>query len=126
MPDASAAGPLAWPQPKSTLPDRPLDPRFAAGSAYVDGAFCPIEEARIPQLDWGFLRSDACQETISAWDGAFFRLTDHLELCNAIGIAAAEGALTPEQVRAAACPPGDDITAEEQESAEREGIFACR
>jgi hypothetical protein len=114
MPDASAAGPLSWPQPKSTLTDQPLDPRFAAGSAYVDGAFCPIEEARIPLLDWGFLRPDACQEAISAWDGAFFRLTDHLELCNAVGIAAA------------ACPPGDDITAEAQESAEREGLFACR
>ena len=79
MPDSSPVGPLAWPQPKSTLPDQPLDPRFAAGSAYVDGEFCPIEEARIPLLDWGFLRSDACQETISAWDGAFFRLPDHLE-----------------------------------------------
>ena len=69
---------LAWPQ-KTDAPDRPLDLRFRAGSAYVDGDFCPIEEARIPLLDWGFLRSDACQETISAWDGAFFRLDDHLE-----------------------------------------------
>ncbi len=79
MSDAASAGPLVWPQTRSTLPDRPLDARFTAGSAYVDGDFCPIEEARIPLLDWGFLRSDACQETISAWDGAFFRLADHLE-----------------------------------------------
>jgi branched-chain amino acid aminotransferase len=45
----------------------------------VDSAFCPIGEARIPLLDLGFLRSDACQDTVSVWDGAFFRLDDHLE-----------------------------------------------
>jgi branched-chain amino acid aminotransferase len=51
---------------------------FAAGCAFVDDAFVPIEEARIPMLDWGFLRSDACQDTVSAFDGSFFRLEDHL------------------------------------------------
>lgn len=51
---------------------------FNDGIAYVDGAFCPINEARISLLDWGFLRSDACQDTVSVWDGAFFRLDDHL------------------------------------------------
>lgn len=54
------------------------DPRFAAGIAFIDGVFVPIDEARIPILDWGFLRSDACQDTVSAWDGAYFRLEDHL------------------------------------------------
>jgi branched-chain amino acid aminotransferase len=48
------------------------------GAAYVDGKIVPIAEARIPLLDWGFLRSDACQETISVWRGNFFRLDDHL------------------------------------------------
>jgi branched-chain amino acid aminotransferase len=57
----------------------PVDPRFAQGAAYVDGEFCPIAEAKLPLLDWGFLRSDACQETVSAWDGKFFRLQDHLD-----------------------------------------------
>lgn len=52
--------------------------RFAAGIALVDGAFVPIDEARIPMLDWGFLRSDAVQDTISVTGGAFFRLHDHL------------------------------------------------
>lgn len=52
---------------------------FKEGIAHVDGAFCPVGEARIPLLDWGFLRSDACQDTVSIWDGAFFRLDDHLE-----------------------------------------------
>ena len=53
--------------------------KFKDGIAHVDGAFCPINEARISLLDWGFLRSDACQDTVSVWDGAFFRLDDHLQ-----------------------------------------------
>jgi branched-chain amino acid aminotransferase len=77
MSPSDSKNPLVWPESQDT-PDRPMDPRYRAGSAYIDGDFCPIEEARIPLLDWGFLRSDACQETISAWDGAFFRLDDHL------------------------------------------------
>lgn len=70
---------LFWPAPTAEVPDHPKSAIFAAGSAYVDGKIVPIEEARLPLLDWGFLRSDACQETISAWDGKFFRLQDHLE-----------------------------------------------
>jgi branched-chain amino acid aminotransferase len=70
---------LVWPTPQANFVAQPVELRFAAGAAYVDGQFCPIEEARIPLLDWGFLRSDACQETISVWDGSFFRLQDHLD-----------------------------------------------
>ncbi|MGI9434322.1 MAG: aminotransferase class IV [Geminicoccaceae bacterium] len=54
-------------------------PAYAEGIAHVDGEFCPVAEARLPLLDWGFLRSDACQDTVSVWAGAFFRLEDHLE-----------------------------------------------
>lgn len=70
---------LVWPAPQAGVPRQPVEQRFAGGAAYVDGRFCPIEEARIPLLDWGFLRSDACQETVSVWEGSFFRLQDHLE-----------------------------------------------
>ncbi len=52
---------------------------FKDGASFVEGAFCPIHEARISLLDWGFLRSDACQDTVSVWNGAFFRLEDHLQ-----------------------------------------------
>ncbi|MAA89064.1 MAG: branched-chain amino acid transferase [Deltaproteobacteria bacterium] len=52
---------------------------YQSGIAYTDGSFCPIEEARIPILDWGFLRSDANQDTVSVWNGMFFRLEDHLD-----------------------------------------------
>ncbi|HYZ04672.1 MAG TPA: hypothetical protein VE691_06245, partial [Rubrobacter sp.] len=32
---------------------------YADGAAFVDGRFLPVAEARVPILDWGFLRSDA-------------------------------------------------------------------
>jgi hypothetical protein len=70
---------LVWPALKASFSPRPVEQRFTAGAAYVDGRFCPSEDARIPLLDWGFLRSDACQETISVWDRSFFRLQDQLE-----------------------------------------------
>jgi len=77
--NARARGTLVWPVTSTGFPSRPVEPRFTAGAAYVDGRFCPVEEARITLLDWGFLRSDACQDTISVWDGSFFRLQDHLD-----------------------------------------------
>ena len=49
------------------------------GIAFVEGEYLPIGEAKIPILDWGFLRSDANQDTISVWKGIFFRLEDHLD-----------------------------------------------
>ena len=53
-------------------------PEFANGVAFVAGEYVPVDEARIPLLDWGFLRSDANQDTISVWKGLVFRLDDHL------------------------------------------------
>ena len=49
------------------------------GAAFIDGEYVPIAEARIPILDWGFLRSDATYDVVSVWDGRFFRLEDHLD-----------------------------------------------
>lgn len=56
-----------------------LESPFADGSAFVDGRFVPIGEARVPILDWGFLRSDATYDVVSVWEGHFFRLDDHIE-----------------------------------------------
>ena len=50
----------------------------SVGAAFVDGAIRDIGEARISILDFGFLRSDACQDTISVWSGRFFCLEEHL------------------------------------------------
>jgi branched-chain amino acid aminotransferase len=52
---------------------------YADGAAFVDGRFVPIAEARIPILDWGFLRSDATYDVAHVWRGSFFRLEDHLD-----------------------------------------------
>jgi branched-chain amino acid aminotransferase len=53
--------------------------RFEAGAAFVDGGYVPIDEARISILDTGFSRSDVTYDVVAVWDGAFFRLADHLE-----------------------------------------------
>ena len=39
----------------------------------------PVGEARVPILDWGFLRSDATYDVVHVWKGRFFRLDDHLD-----------------------------------------------
>ena len=49
------------------------------GAAYIDGAFVPIAEAKIPVLDWGFLRSDCTYDVVHVWGGRFFRLDHHLD-----------------------------------------------
>ena len=53
--------------------------RFADGIAFIDGAYVPVAEAKLPLLDYGFLRSGACQDTISVWKGQYFRREDHLD-----------------------------------------------
>ncbi|MDQ4128894.1 MAG: aminotransferase class IV [Actinomycetota bacterium] len=52
---------------------------YAHGAAFVEGRFVPVAEARIPILDWGFLRSDATYDVVHVWRGSFFRLEDHLD-----------------------------------------------
>lgn len=56
---------------------RPED--FRDGAAFIDDAFVPIGEARIPILDRGFTRSDATYDVTHVWKGYIFRFDDHLE-----------------------------------------------
>lgn len=57
-----------------------MDPAdFSQGCAWQRGEFIPIARAAIPITDWGFLRSDAAYDVVTAWDGAFFRLDAHLD-----------------------------------------------
>src|SRR3954451_24451490 len=51
---------------------------WSAGAAYVDGSFVPVGEARIPVTDWAYRRSDVTYDVVGVWNGAFFRLDDHL------------------------------------------------
>ena len=55
------------------------DNPYKDGGAFTGDKYWPIAEAKIPILDWGFLRSDANQDTVSVWNGLFFRLEDHLD-----------------------------------------------
>jgi branched-subunit amino acid aminotransferase/4-amino-4-deoxychorismate lyase len=52
---------------------------LAHGVAYVDGAYVPVNEARIPLLDQGFMKGDLTYDVPAIWDGRFFRLDDHLD-----------------------------------------------
>lgn len=54
-------------------------PNMSDGVAFVQGRYVPIADASIPMTDWGFLRSDACYDVVTVWDGRFFRLDAHLE-----------------------------------------------
>jgi branched-chain amino acid aminotransferase len=52
---------------------------YPEGAAFIDGEVVPIAEARIPILDWGFLRSDCTYDVVHVWNGRFFRLDHHLD-----------------------------------------------
>ncbi|MGI9380790.1 MAG: aminotransferase class IV [Methyloligellaceae bacterium] len=49
------------------------------GVGYANGRFIDIEEAAVPLVDWGFIRSDATYDVVGVWNGRFFRLEDHLD-----------------------------------------------
>ena len=59
--------------------DETPPPAFPPGTAYIDGRFCPISEAKISVLDWGLLRSDATYDVVHVWRRRFFRLDAHLD-----------------------------------------------
>jgi branched-chain amino acid aminotransferase len=48
------------------------------GAAWIDGRYMPLEEAAIPVTDFAYRRSDVTYDVVGVWDGAFFRLGDHL------------------------------------------------
>ena len=52
---------------------------WQAGAAYIDGRFMPVGEATIPVTEWGYRRSDVTYDVVSVWDGAFFKLDDHMK-----------------------------------------------
>lgn len=67
---AAVRAPSAPDQGVGTHPD---------GAAFIDGDYVPIAEARIPILDWGFVRSDCTYDVVHVWNGRFFRLDHHLD-----------------------------------------------
>src|SRR5512142_484284 len=46
---------------------------------YLNGQFMPIEEARVPVLDRGFIFGDGVYEVIPVYSRRAFRLAEHLK-----------------------------------------------
>ncbi|MEM7056245.1 MAG: aminotransferase class IV [Pseudomonadota bacterium] len=51
---------------------------WTKGAAWMDSKVIPIAEAKIGVTDWGVTRSDITYDVASVWEGAFFRLQDHV------------------------------------------------
>lgn len=47
--------------------------------AYLNDEYLPLEQARVPVLDRGFLFADGVYEVIPVYGGRLFRLTEHLD-----------------------------------------------
>src|SRR4029450_8532540 len=47
---------------------------WPGGAAWIDGRYCPIEDARISVLDLGVTRSDCTYDVVHVWEGRFYRL----------------------------------------------------
>ena len=54
-------------------------PPWPAGAAWIDGRYCPIEDAKISVLDLGVTRSDCTYDVVHVWQGRFYRLGAHLD-----------------------------------------------
>jgi branched-chain amino acid aminotransferase len=54
-------------------------PPWPSGAAWIDGRYCPIEDAKISVLDLGVTRSDAAYDVVHVWRRRFYRLNDHLD-----------------------------------------------
>ncbi|MDC0226705.1 aminotransferase class IV [Alphaproteobacteria bacterium] len=52
---------------------------FPKGIAWIDNEFVDISKAKIPILDWGFLRSDATYDVVHVWNERFFLLDNHVD-----------------------------------------------
>ena len=62
-----------------TEPGAAPRPPWPGGAAWIDGRYCPIEEAKISVLDLGVTRSDCTYDVVHVWRGRFYRLEDHLD-----------------------------------------------
>lgn len=51
----------------------------AAPTVYLNGEYLPLDQARVPVLDRGFLFGDGVYEVIPVYGGRLFRLEQHLE-----------------------------------------------
>ncbi len=69
-------------------------------TAYLNGSFLPLEDARVPVMDRGFLFGDGVYEVIPVYGGRLFRLAQHLQrLQNSLDGVRIGNPLTPDAWR---------------------------
>src|SRR5258707_15509295 len=56
----------------------PVQAPWPAGAAWIDGRYCPVEEAKVSVLDLGVTRSDCTYDVVHVWRGRFYRLDAHV------------------------------------------------
>jgi branched-chain amino acid aminotransferase len=44
-------------------------PPWPGGAAWMNGRYCSVEEARMPVLDLGVIRSDGIYDAVHVWNG---------------------------------------------------------
>jgi D-alanine transaminase len=67
------------------------------GEVYLNGEYTPLEEARVPVMDRGFLFGDGVYEVIPVYGGQAFRLAQHMQrLDNSLQAIRMENPLQPE------------------------------
>ena len=54
-------------------------PSPGSGVAFIEGRFCPIEEAKISVIDMAVTKGDSTYDVVHVWKGRFYRLDDHLD-----------------------------------------------
>ena len=65
---------------------------------YLNGEYLPLEQARVPVLDRGFIFGDGVYEVIPAYGGRLFRLPQHLQrLHDSLAAIRIDNPLTDEQ-----------------------------
>jgi hypothetical protein len=52
---------------------------LSVARVYLNGEYLPLEEARVPVLDRGFLFGDGVYEVIPVYGGRPFRLAEHMD-----------------------------------------------
>jgi branched-chain amino acid aminotransferase len=52
---------------------------WPGGAAWINGRYCPVEDAKISVLDLGVTRSDCTYDVVHVWHGRFYRLDAHLD-----------------------------------------------
>ena len=64
---------------KSEIIDNRVSIEDAPGHAYIDGHYGTLAEAKLPVLDFGFIRGDCVYDAIPLKDGRLYRVSDHLD-----------------------------------------------